>query len=602
MPTPRKIELLSPARNADTGMEAIRHGADAVYIGAPKFGAREAAANSIGDIRRLAEYAHVFGAKVYATLNTILYDSELEEARRMAFDLYDAGVDALLVQDAAFLQGDFPPMALHASTQCDNRTPEKILRLYSEGFTTAVLARELSASEIKEIHEKCPGMRLEAFVHGALCVSYSGRCYASQHCFKRSANRGECAQFCRLPFDLETENGQKILKQKHLLSLRDLNRTEGLERLLDSGISSLKIEGRLKDCEYVKNITAWYRTKLDEIFARRKEYIRASAGTVTLNFKPQPEKSFNRGFTDFFLNGRSMHMACPATPKSIGEPVGEIREVGTHHIIVSGHKAFSNGDGLCYFNGNDELRGFRVNRAEGCKLYPAAMPQDAGKHTRLYRNHDEAFSQLLAKPSAERRLKINFRLSLSETGFELEATDGLSRSARTGITFPHEKAQRPQRKNIEAQLSKLGNTPFCIGNTEIEDDSLFIPSSLIADARRKVTDTLVGNSRNRTPQPPDRKTAPVSGDVDYSGNVANKDAGEFYRLCGATNVAPAWEITEPQDAPIMTCRYCVRNELGMCLKKKGSDRSYLFLKLSDGKRFRLDFDCKNCIMKIYAEK
>ncbi len=600
----RCIELLSPARNADTGIEAIRHGADAVYIGAPKFGAREAAANSIDDIKRLVDFAHLFNAKVYATLNTILYDDELEEAREMACRLYGIGVDALLVQDAAFLEMELPPIALHASTQCDNRTPEKIVRLYKEGFSTAVLARELSIEEIAGIHKRCPGMRLEAFVHGALCVSMSGRCYASQHCFGRSANRGECAQFCRLPFDLETENGVKIIEGKHLLSLRDLNRTDFLEQLLDAGVSSLKIEGRLKDTEYVKNITAWYRKKLDAIFARRKEYRRGSAGSVALAFEPKPEKSFNRGFTDYFMNGRTMRLACPATPKSIGEPVGEVREVCEtrgHSILVSGHKKFSNGDGLCFFTDSGELRGFRANRAEGTRLFPASMPREIKCHTGLFRNHDEAFSQLLAKPSAERTLRLDFNLSETESGYSLSATDELSRHADAQINFAHEKARSPQRGNIVAQLSKLGGTCFAAGGVEIENDENFIPSSLLAEARRSVVASLM----TQTPKIPTADAArekPLLESVEYSANVANKLAEKFYRQCGAESVEPAWEIEEPQNAPIMTCRYCLRNEIGMCLKRRGSDRSYLFLRLANGSRFRLDFDCKECIMRIYAEE
>ena len=596
----RSIELLSPARDADTGIEAIRHGADAVYIGAPKFGAREAAANSIDDIKRLVDYAHLFNAKVYATLNTILYDGELEEAREMAFRLHGIGVDALLVQDAAFLEMELPPIALHASTQCDNRTPEKVKRLYEEGFSTAVLARELSIDEIAEIHRQCPGMRLEAFVHGALCVSMSGRCYASQHCFGRSANRGECAQFCRLPFDLETENGVKIIEDKHLLSLRDLNRTDFLEQLLDAGVSSLKIEGRLKDVEYVKNITAWYRKKLDAILERRTEYRRASAGNVSVAFEPKPEKSFNRGFTDYFMNGRTMRLACPATPKSIGEPVGEVREVRDRCIVVSGHKKFSNGDGLCFFTDSGELHGFRVNRAEGTRLFPASMPQ-IKCHTGLFRNHDEAFSQLLAKPSAERTLRLDFKLSETESGYSLSATDELSRHADAQINFAHEKARSPQRGNIVTQLSKLGGTCFEAGNVEMENDGNFIPSSLLAEARRSVVASLMGQ-KTESPAANAVCKKPLLEDVEYSANVANKLAEKFYRQCGAESVEPAWEIEEPQNAPIMTCRYCLRNEIGMCLKRRGSDRSYLFLRLANGKRFRLDFDCKECIMRIYAEE
>lgn len=598
----RSIELLSPARNAETGIEAIRHGADAVYIGAPKFGAREAAANSIEDIKRLTDYAHVFNAKVYATLNTILYDSELQEAREMACRLFDVGVDALLVQDAAFLEmRNLPPIALHASTQCDNRTPEKVKRLYEEGFSTAVLARELSLEEINEIHKQCPEMRLEAFIHGALCVSMSGRCYASQHCFGRSANRGECAQFCRLPFDLETENGVKIIEGKHLLSLRDLNRTDYLEQLLDAGVSSLKIEGRLKDVEYVKNITAWYRRKLDAIFAKRKEYVRASVGKVALAFEPKPEKSFNRGFTDYFMQGRTMRLACPATPKSIGEPVGEVREVG-RCLIVSGHKKFANGDGLCFFTDKGELRGFRVNRAEGTRLFPAIMPKEIKNHTGLFRNHDEAFSQMLSKPSAERTLKVDFNLAMTENGFMLSATDELLRHTDVPVEFKHEKARNPQRDNIVTQLTKLGGTCFSAGEVKIENDEYFIPSSLLSDARRKAVASLLEQCGSKTVADVSIGKPQLEGCVDYSANVANKSAEKFYKDCGAERVEPAWELKEPENAPVMTCRYCLRNEIGMCLKRRDADRSYLFLRLADGRRFRLDFDCKNCIMKIYAEE
>ena len=598
----RSIELLSPARNAETGIEAIRHGADAVYIGAPKFGAREAAANSIEDIKRLTDYAHVFNAKVYATLNTILYDSELQEAREMACRLFDVGVDALLVQDAAFLEmRNLPPIALHASTQCDNRTPEKVKRLYEEGFSTAVLARELSLEEINEIHKQCPEMRLEAFIHGALCVSMSGRCYASQHCFGRSANRGECAQFCRLPFDLETENGVKIIEGKHLLSLRDLNRTDYLEQLLDAGVSSLKIEGRLKDVEYVKNITAWYRRKLDAIFAKRKEYVRASTGKVALAFEPKPEKSFNRGFTDYFMQGRTMRLACPATPKSIGEPVGEVREVG-RCLIVSGHKKFANGDGLCFFTDKGELRGFRVNRAEGTRLFPAIMPKEIKNHTGLFRNHDEAFSQMLSKPSAERTLKVDFNLAMTENGFMLSATDELLRHTDVPVEFKHEKARNPQHDNIVTQLTKLGGTCFSAGEVKIENDEYFIPSSILSDARRKAVASLLEQCGSKTVADVSIGKPQLEGCVDYSANVANKSAEKFYKDCGAERVEPAWELKEPENAPVMTCRYCLRNEIGMCLKRRDADRSYLFLRLADGRRFRLDFDCKNCIMKIYAEE
>ena len=344
----RKIELLAPARNLECGIEAINHGADAVYIGAPKFGARAAAVNSLEDIAALVEYAHLYNVRIYVTVNTILKEEELKETEEMIRELYRIGVDALIVQDMAIAKLELPPIPLHASTQMDNRTVDKVRFLRDAGFRQVVLARELSLREIGKIHEACPDIPLEVFVHGALCVSYSGQCYVSQACFGRSANRGECAQFCRLPFSLVDAEGKMIAKDKHLLSLKDLNQSEELEALLDAGASSLKIEGRLKDVSYVKNVTAAYRQKLDAIFARRKEYTRASSGKCRFDFKPQLDKSFSRGFTHYFLHGRSKDIFSFDTPKSLGEEMGTMKESRGNYLTVAGVKSFSNGDGVCY--------------------------------------------------------------------------------------------------------------------------------------------------------------------------------------------------------------------------------------------------------------
>lgn len=326
----RRIELLAPAKNLECGIEAINHGADAVYIGAPKFGARSSAGNSLEDIQALVDYAHLYRARIYVTVNTILKEEELKETEQMIWSLYRAGVDALIVQDMGITRLNLPPIPLHASTQMDNRTPEKVRFLHQAGFRQVVLARELSLMEIREIHEACPEAILEVFVHGALCVSYSGQCYVSQACFGRSANRGECAQFCRLPFSLEDADGRQIVRHKHLLSLKDLNQSEVLEQLLDAGAASLKIEGRLKDVSYVKNVTAAYRRQLDAIFARRKEYTRASSGTCHYTFTPQLNKSFSRGFTHYFLQGRDREIASFDTPKSLGEEMGTMKEQRGH--------------------------------------------------------------------------------------------------------------------------------------------------------------------------------------------------------------------------------------------------------------------------------
>ena len=360
----RKIELLAPAKNLECGIAAVDHGADAIYIGAPRFGARAAAGNSLEDIAELVRYAHVYNVRIYVTVNTILKDEELKDTEKMIWDLYRAGVDALIVQDMGLLELNLPPIPLHASTQMDNRTSQKVRFLAEAGFRQVVLARELSLVEIENIHHACPDVPLEVFVHGALCVSYSGQCYVSQACFGRSANRGECAQFCRLAFDMIDADGKSIVRNKHLLSLKDLNQSEELEQLLDAGASSLKIEGRLKDVSYVKNVTAYYRQKLDTIFKRRKEYIRASSGEVKLEFKPQLDKSFSRGFTNYFLFDRNKDIFSFDTPKSLGEEMGTVKEIRGNYLTVAGIKSFNNGDGVCFLDETGKLQGFRINRVE----------------------------------------------------------------------------------------------------------------------------------------------------------------------------------------------------------------------------------------------
>lgn len=397
----RKIELLAPAKNLECGIAAIDHGADAVYIGAPKFGARAAAVNSLEDIAALVEYAHLYNARIYVTVNTILKDEELQETEKMIWALFRAGVDALIVQDMGITGLNLPPIPLHASTQMDNRTVEKVRFLADAGFRQVVLARELSLREISKIHEACPDVPLEIFVHGALCVSYSGQCYVSQACFGRSANRGECAQFCRLPFSLVDAEGRVIVKDKHLLSLKDLNQSDELEALLDAGASSFKIEGRLKDVSYVKNVTAAYRRKLDAIFARRKEYVRASSGSCRYAFNPQLDKSFSRGFTHYYLHGRTKDVFSFDTPKSLGEEMGTMKEARGNYLTVAGLKSFNNGDGVCYIDEQGRLQGFRINRVEGNKLYPQEMPRIKPR-TVLYRNFDQEFERfwLVSRPSA----------------------------------------------------------------------------------------------------------------------------------------------------------------------------------------------------------
>ena len=490
----RAIELLAPAKNLECGMAAIDHGADAVYIGAARFGARAAAGNSIDDIRQLCAYAHTYGAKVYVTVNTILMDGEINDTQALIHQLYQAGADALLVQDMGVLNMQLPPIALHASTQTDNRTPEKVEWLRQRGFERVVLARELSAREIRDIHGAVPGVELEVFVHGALCVSYSGLCYASQHCFGRSANRGECAQFCRMKFDLEDANGQIIEHQRHLLSLKDLCQYDVLEQILDAGATSLKIEGRLKDITYVKNVTAAYSKRLDEIIARNPDkYRRASLGKCTYTFTPNLKKTFNRGFTHYFLEGRCPDIASFDTPKAMGEYVGDVKEISPRSFTVAGTATFANGDGLCYINDKRELEGFRVNKAENNRIYPLQMPQRLRKGDALYRNNDQAFEKTLSRPTSQRKMSVNMELLSTPEGFAVKADVENIIQTTCAIAAEHQKAQKSQVENIQRQLGKMGNTPFRLNSLLLTGDvqQAFIPSSVLTELRRQVTDRLL---------------------------------------------------------------------------------------------------------------
>lgn len=606
----RKIELLAPARNLECGIEAINHGADAVYIGAPKFGARSAAGNSLADIATLVEYAHLFNVRIYVTVNTILRDSELSETEEMIWQLYNAGVDALIVQDMGITQLNLPPIPLHASTQMDNRTVEKVRFLSNAGFRQVVLARELSLDEIRKIHEACPDVALEVFVHGALCVSYSGQCYVSEACFGRSANRGECAQFCRLPFSMVDEDGKVIVRNKHLLSLKDLNQSSILESLLDAGATSFKIEGRLKDVTYVKNVTAAYRQKLDEIFCRRKEYVRSSSGDTVLDFTPQLEKSFNRGFTHYFLHGRTPDIASFNTPKSLGEEMGTLKEQYKKYVTVSGVKPFHNGDGACFIDEQGCLQGFRINKVEGNKLFPAgAIPRIKPK-TPIYRNYDQDFEKLLTRKSAERKIGVDWILSETAFGFALTVSDEDKNSVT--LSFPvetKEKARTSQHDNLCSQLKKMGNTPFRTRSVVIQClEEWFIPSSLISDWRRLATDRLVALRRINFRQElqvwkPTNHSYPTSS-LTYLGNVMNDKAEKFYQEHGVCNIAPAYEKQAPDNATLMFCRHCLRYSMGWCptyQHVRSPYREPYYLVSNDGKRFRLEFDCKRCQMKVSAE-
>ena len=603
----RKIELLAPAKNLECGIEAINHGADAVYIGAPKFGARAAAVNSLDDIAALVEHAHLYNARIYVTVNTILKEEELKETEEMIGELYRIGVDALIVQDMAITQLNLPPIPLHASTQMDNRTVDKVKFLADTGFRQVVLARELSLREISKIHEACPDTALEVFVHGALCVSYSGQCYVSQACFGRSANRGECAQFCRLPFSLVDADGKTIVKDKHLLSLKDLNQSEELEALLDAGVTSLKIEGRLKDVSYVKNVTAAYRQKLDTIFTRRKEYARASSGFCRFEFKPQLDKSFSRGFTHYFLKGRSKEIFSFDTPKSLGEEMGTMKEARGNYLTVAGLKSFNNGDGVCYIDEQGRLQGFRINRVDGNKLYPQEMPRIKPR-TVLYRNFDQEFERVLARKSSERKIAVSILLAENNFGFSLTLTDEDDNSVTLTLPRDKEPARTPQEDNLRNQLSKLGNTPFEAMRIDIDlTGNWFIPASVLADLRRQVVDKLIAARRmtyhrELTVLKPTTHAYPQQT-LSYLGNVMNTRAASFYQDHGVKDIAPAYEKQAVEEAVLMFCKHCLRYSMGWCpvhQRERSPYKEPYYLVGTDGKRFRLSFDCKICQMKVSA--
>ena len=606
----RKIELLAPAKNLECGIAAIDHGADAVYIGAPRFGARAAAGNSLEDIAELVKYAHLYNVRIYVTLNTILKDEELEDTEKLVWDLYRIGVDALIVQDMGLLSLNLPPIPLHASTQMDNRNAEKVKFLADTGFRQVVLARELSLEQIRKIHEAVPQTPLEVFVHGALCVSYSGQCYVSQHCFGRSANRGECAQFCRLAFDMVDADGKMMVQNKHLLSLKDLNQSEELEKLLDAGASSFKIEGRLKDVAYVKNVTACYRQKLDAIFKRRKEYIRASSGSVKLAFKPQLDKSFSRGFTNYFLFERNKDIFSFDTPKSMGEEMGYVKEIRGNYIILAGVKPFSNGDGICYLDERGKLKGLRINRVENNKLFPAGEMPRIKPRTVLYRNFDQGFEKLMQRKSAERKLGVSIALTENNFGFTLTFTDEDDVQVSIVLNREKELARTPQTENIKNQLAKLGNTPFEVERIDVDlKDNWFLPSSVIAEARREGIERLLSarrmNYRQEIVSMPETVHSFPQSELTYLGNVMNEGAMSFYRNHGVTRIAPAFEKRPANDAVLMFCKHCLRYSMGWCPvrhKQKSPFKEPYYLVSCDGKRFRLEFDCKHCQMKVIATK
>ncbi|MCQ2286080.1 MAG: U32 family peptidase [Bacteroidales bacterium] len=601
---PKKIELLSPAKNLECGLAAINCGADAVYIGASAFGARAAAGNSLNDIEKLVNYAHLFRSKVFVTINTLLKDCELELAQQLIEHLYEIGVDALITQDMGLLKLDLPPIALHASTQTDNRTVEKVKFLESVGFQRAVLARELSLPQIAEIR-KATTVELEAFVHGALCVSYSGQCYMSELACGRSANRGVCAQFCRLPYSLVDSTGKTIEKDRHLLSLKDMDRSDFLLDMMNAGVTSLKIEGRLKEADYVKNITSFYRKKLDAIFAENQDFTNASYGTTTFSFEPNPAKTFHRGKTDYFLNGHRTLMSQPATPKSVGEYIGKVKQVVDRKILIDSSIRLNNGDGLCFVDPMGHFAGFRANRVEENAVFMTETLPGLVAGVDLYRNSDVAFQKLISQNCSDRRLDLYVVFAETESGFSVTLTDETQDSVIYDIKTEKMTAQKAgmMQNLIKTQFSKLGTTIFRLASLEIHSSDYFIPSSLMTEWRRKAVQKLMDKKKSFKTESVKRVDEHIpfgQSLLNFKSNVLNHKAKEFYLEHGVERIESDF-LAGNEEVEVMRCKFCLRNELGACKKQSGSVslNEPLFL-VSQNQRFRLSFDCSKCEMSIFT--
>jgi len=601
------LELLAPAKNLEFGKAAIDSGADAVYIGAKEFGARLAAGNSLSDIAELVKYAHLFNAKVFVTINTILFDNELEKAEKLIHELYKIRVDALIIQDMAILEMNLPPIAIHASTQTNNYTLDKVKFFESVGVNRVILARELSYNQIKEIRQSTK-VDLEYFIHGALCVSLSGQCYMSHHVGKRSANRGTCAQPCRLKYKMVDANNKTIIAEKHLLSLKDLNNSSNIERIAELGITSFKIEGRLKDISYVKNITSWYSEKLNQFIENNNKYTRASSGKSRKNFVSAPEKSFNRGFSTYFFDGRQKGITSFNTSKSIGEGIGEVKSIEKDHITISSDIKINNGDGLCFFDSNNNLCGFRINRVEGSKLFHSSV-KGLKTGIELFRNHNQEFEKELSRETVSRKIDVCMLLQSTQHGLSLTITDTDNNSVCNQIEIEKEAVKSPERQkeSIITNLQKTGNTVFEVTEIYTDEIDFFIPASVITNLRRDTLEMLhnyrIDNYKteenniiaNNEPYP--------QTEVDYKANVTNKLSQQFYQRHQTTVKEKGFELlTNTNNKELMTTRHCLKFEAGICPKHHHTNGGFsepMYL-ISDSNSFQLEFDCKNCLMKVIS--
>ena len=628
-----KIELLLPAKDLPCGKIAINHGADAVYIGASAFGARQAAGNSLQDLEELVRYAHLYGSKVHVTVNTVLYDNELEDARKLLWNLYNIGVDAVLIQDLGLLKLDIPPIALHASTQCHNHSLERIQFLEKLGFSRAVLARETDLNTIQQIHNQT-NIELEAFVHGALCVSYSGQCYISRMMTGRSGNRGACAQICRTRFDLQDANGKTLVRNKHLLSLKDMCRADYIEEMLHAGVVSFKVEGRLKNENYVKNVTAFYRQKLDSILNGNSDYQRVGSGNTRFFFTPDLRKTFNREYTPYFIDGNREKIASFDTPKAIGELIGTLEQINGKYFFnpqyqktislsspippllegvaegrgsIRGKKlgsAITNGDGLCFINKDGELEGFLVNGVERNRIFPQ-KPLSAFGKVALYRNIDKAFEKILSGKTAERKIAVDILFEELADGVRLTLTDEDGCTVTVEENVELVAAQQPEKmaETLHTSLAKLGNTPFVARNILIPNCTAFLRAGFINELKNKAVEQLTAvRIANFYPKdaPLGYHPEPLFQKADYLRNITNEAHKAVYADYGATEIEYGLDKTEDYAGKtVMICKYCLRHEMGWCSRRSSEKCPPQPLYLVSGRfRFRLEFDCSSCEMKL----
>jgi collagenase-like PrtC family protease len=608
----KKVEILAPAKNLVQGMAAINAGADAVYIGAPLFGARSNATNSVEDIEELVQYAHLFKAQVFVVVNTILYDNELKDCEKLIHQLYAIGVDALIVQDMAVLEMDLPPIVIHASTQANNRDPKHVKFLADAGMKRVVLARELNLDQIKDI-SNATDVELEFFVSGALCVSFSGNCYMSIANGERSANRGSCAQNCRLPYNLVDGTGKTLIANSHLLSIKDLDLSDQLPNLVEAGVTSFKIEGRLKDMVYVKNNTSYLRKKLDTFLENNEHYQKASSGRTFYNFEAEMDRSFNRGYTDYFVNKRTEKIGSWDSPKSQGQLIGKLIETKANGYVIENYEKLNNGDGLCFINDNNEPDGMQINIIINDIVVPNTL-KSIKPGTIIYRNSDAEFNRLVERDdSAVRKIGVNLTFSETADGFQLLAVDEDGHQSASSFVSAKELAKNEESTvpNIKKNLSKTGNTPFIVDDINVEfSQNWFLPISKINEIRRVVLEQLIDIRVKEYHREEFQITKtdhpyPVS-QLDFTYNVSNRLAREFYKRHGVTEIEKAFELQwDPGKSRVMTTKYCVKYELGKCARFQRDTMGEKVVEpliLKQGElEYKLKFNCKPCEMEIWEK-